>query len=288
MENHYSTLGINEDATQDDIKRAYRKLAMELHPDKNPGDAAAEEQFKKINAAYSELGDPQNRARYDQQRKVGGQGNGQFRNGGFNFSFGFGGQGIDDILDQFFSQHGFRGPQQARNRDFNFSLHITLEEAFGGKSVPVQFAANGDNHNINVTIPAGIENGARMRYAGHGDRSIQGAPPGDLYIQINIHNHPIFKRSGPHLHALLEIDALEAILGCERELICIDGQKISVTIPAGTQHGSTLRLKERGMPVRASGNPRGDCLVDIAVKIPRDLSGEHLDQIQKIFNERST
>jgi DnaJ-class molecular chaperone len=288
MEDHYLTLGISENATQDEIKRAYRKLAMELHPDKNPGNAVAEEHFKKVNAAYAELGDPQNRAKYDQQRKFNDASSGQFNNGGFNFSFGFGGPDIDDIMNQFFSQHGFRGPRQARNRDFNFSLHITLEEAFSGKSVPVQFAVNGENHNINVTIPAGIENGARMRYAGHGDRSVQGAAPGDLYIQIHIHDHPIFKRNGPHLHTMLEIDALEAMLGCEREIACIDGQKISMTIPAGTQHGSTLRLKERGMPVRASGNPRGDCLVDIIVKIPRDLSGEHMNQIRKIFNDRST
>ncbi len=286
MDDHYSTLGISETATQDEIKRAYRKLAMELHPDKNPD---TEEQFKNINAAYTELGDPQTRARYDQQRKFSGGGGGdQFHNGGFNFNFGFGGNGIDDILDQFFSQHGGRNARPPRNRDFNFALHITLEDAFCGKIVPVQFAVNGENHNINVTIPAGVENGSRIRYSGHGDRSMQGAPPGDLYIQIAIHDHLVFKRNGPHLHTMLEIDALEAMIGCERDIVCIDAQKLSVTIPAGTQHGSTLRLKERGMPMRAGGNPRGDCLIDIMVRIPKDLSDDHRRQIHEIFSQRST
>lgn len=288
MEDYYAILGVQPDASHDDIKRAYRKLAMDLHPDKNPGDATAEERFKQINAAYTELSDPQNRARYDQQRKFGDGQPGGFRQGGFNFSFGFGGNDINDILNQFFNQHGFGNPRPPRNRDYTFTLNLSLEEAFTGKSVPVQFNANGQNHNINVSIPAGVDSGTRIRYAGHGDRTISDAPPGDLYIQVQINEHPIFKRNGQHLHATLVIDALEAMVGCHREFACIDGQKVSVHVPAGTQNGMTLRLKERGMPVRASGHPRGDCLLDLQVQVPKDLTEEHTALLRRILDERRT
>lgn len=284
MTNHYSTLGVAENASQEDIKKAYRKLAMEFHPDRNPGNAQAEAKFKEINAAYSEIGEPDTRARYDQQRRFGGQEN--FQAGGFNFNFGFGGADIDDMLNQFFSRHGFGQARPQRNRDFTFNLHMTLEEAFIGKQTPVQFSANNQNYNINVSIPAGVESGTRIRYQGHGDRSIPNAPPGDLYIQIQIYDHPRFKRNGPHLHTEIVIDSFEAMLGCEKELMCIDGQKVSITIPKGTQYGTTLRLKERGMPMRASGNPRGDCLVAVKVMTPTDLTDELRNVISEILAKR--
>lgn len=283
MEDHYKTLGVNSDATQDEIKKAYRKLAMEYHPDKNPGNAAAEEKFKKINAAYSEIGEPENRARYDQQKNFTG---GDSFTGGFNF--GFGASSIDDIINQFFHQHGFAHPQrQMRNKDFTFNLHISLEEAFSGKQTPVQFSANGQNYNITVTIPAGVESGTRVRYQGHGDRSIPNAPPGDLYINIQVKEHPRFKRSGPHLHTEVVVDALEAIVGCDKEIPCIDGQTVKMTIPAGTQPNTTLRLRERGMPTRPSGNPRGDCLVNVCVKVPTSISDEDRDILTGMINRRT-
>jgi DnaJ-class molecular chaperone len=285
MTDHYTTLGVSESASQEEIKQAYRKLAMQFHPDRNPGNAEAEAKFKEINAAYSEVGEAEARSRYDQQRR-GPQPGGP---GGFGFSFGFGGGGIDDILDQFFAQHGFRPNRQPqRNRDFTFNLHLSLEEAFTGKQTPVQFSANNQNYNIHVSIPAGVEHGTRIRYQGHGDRSIPNAPPGDLYIHIHILDHQTFKRSGPHLHTDIEVDAFDAVLGCEMEMTCIDGQKISLTIPAGTQPGSTLRLKERGMPLRASGNPRGDCLVSVKIKIPTDLSDEIKRSLREISSARRT
>ena len=283
MEDYYSILGVNQNATQDEIKKAYRKLAMEYHPDKNPGNSAAEEKFKKINAAYAEIGEPASRSRYDQQRQFNNnRTNSEF--GGFSFSFGNG--TIDDILNQFFHQHGFAQRPQ-RNNDFTFNLNISLEEAFSGKQTPVQFSANGQNYNINVTIPAGVEAGTRIRYQGYGDRSIPNVPPGDLYITVQISEHARFKRSGPHLHTDIAVDALEAIVGCEKEMICIDGQTIKVTIPPGTQPNATLRLRERGMPTRPSGNPRGDCLVNINVKIPTDISNDDRTILSEIIKRRS-
>lgn len=286
MQDHYTTLGVAQDASQDDIKKAYRKLAMDLHPDRNPGDKAAEDRFKQVNAAYAEIGDPNARKRYDQQRSGGGRGD-PFQGGGFNFSFGFGGQPIDDIINQFFSQHGFQHhARQPRNRDFTFNLSIDLEDAFQGKEIPVQFAVGPQSYNINVTIPAGIEDGVRIRYPGHGDRSIPNAPPGDLYIQIHMNQHSRFHRNGPHLHTVMEVDALEAIVGCDRDMPCIDGHTVRVTIPPGTQGGATLRLKERGMPARASGHPRGDCLIEIKVVVPRDLTSEQMEAVRSIISAR--
>lgn len=282
MDNHYSTLGIAETASQEEIKAAYRKLAMQYHPDRNPGNASAEENFKKINSAYAEIGDPDSRARYDQMRRFGGnqgnpwqQANGPF---GFNFHFG-GGDDINDILNQFFSQAGF--PQhhaRPRNRDFSLNLQLTLEEAFAGKQTPVQFNVNGQDHNLTVNIPAGIDNGTRIRYQGHGDRSIPGAPPGDLYINVQILEHARFQRSGPHLAVEETINAIDAMLGCEIPFRCIDGEIVNVKIPAGTQPGTVIRLREKGMPTKP-GQYRGDCQIHVSISIPtnlRDIDKDHL------------
>ena len=286
MENHYATLGVAENATQDEIKKAYRKMAMELHPDRNPGNAAAEEQFKKVSAAYAEIGDADARANYDQQRQFrGGGGGNPFGQHGFSFNFGFGpGNGtIDEMLNQMFSQHGFGHPQPPRNRDLSFNMNLTLEEAFSGKQTPIQFNISGQTINLTVSIPAGVEGGTRIRYQGHGDRSVHGAPPGDLYIQVSIQDHARFKRSGPHLHTEIEINAFEAVLGCTKDLVCIDGQTVQITIPEGSQHGSTLRIRERGMPLRPSGTPRGDCLVEIKVKVPTAISSEDKLVLQEML-----
>lgn len=286
MENYYDTLGVAENASQDEIKSAYRKLAMQFHPDKNQGKPEAESQFKKINEAYGTLGDAQTRSQYDHQRKFPGhQGSGPFQNGGFDFSFNFGGD-INDIVNQFFN-HGF-AQRQARNRDYTFNLHISLEDVFTGKSTPVQFDVNGSVYNLTVNIPAGIDNGDTIRYTGHGDRANPNAPPGDLYIQIQILEHPIFRRNGPNLQMELEIDALQAIIGCTQTIQCIDGNTVQLNIPPSTQHGTVLRIRERGLPNRHVGQPRGDCLVGIKLRVPTDLSDVDKNLIQSILNRRST
>lgn len=286
MENYYDTLGVAETASQDEIKSAYRKLAMQFHPDRNQGNAEAEAKFKKINEAYGTLGDPQHRSQYDHQRKFGGHpGGNPFQNGGFDFNFNFGGD-INDIINQFFNQGFTQRP--TRNRDFTFNLHISLEDAFTGKATPVQFSVNGTDYNLNVNIPAGIENGARIRYQGHGDRSNPNVPPGDLYIQVQILEHPIFRRQGPNLQMEIELDALQAVIGYTQTIQCIDGNSVQLTIPPGTQHGAVLRLRERGMPNRHNGQPRGDCFVGIRIRVPTDLSEADKILIQDIINRRST
>lgn len=292
MDNHYSTLGVAENASQEEIKAAYRKLAMKYHPDRNPGNAAAEENFKKINTAYAEVGESDARARYDQMRQFGGGQGNPFQGGGgpFGFNFGFGGgDDINDIINQFFHQAGFSQQHaRPRNRDFTFNLHLSLEEAFTGKQTPVQFNVNGQDYNLTVNIPAGIDNGTRIRYQGHGDRSVPNVPPGDLYIQVQILEHPTFQRHGPHLIANISVNALDAILGCEMDLKCIDGNTVKLTIPEGTQHGATIRLRERGMPTRASGHPRGDCMVNININIPTNLTDADKTAIRAIINKQTT
>ncbi len=288
MQDYYSTLGVGENATDDEIKSVFRKLAMKYHPDRNPGDATAEEQFKKINEAYSVLSDRQKRNEYDNMRRY-GAGFGQ--NGSHqNFHFDFNNMSnIDDVINQFFSQHGFGHPfgqQFRRNRDLQFGIEITLEDAFNGKDLPIAFNANGQDVNVVVRIPPGIEQGTRMRFQGHGEKSIPNVPPGDLYVNINIYNHPRFRREGPHLHCTLEIDALDAIVGTSVEIDCIDNSRVSVNIQPGTQHGTALRIRQKGMPIRQNPSQRGDLIVNVAVSIPKNLAVDQIDQLKQIISSR--
>lgn len=285
MESYYDILGVAENASQDQIKAAFRKLAMELHPDRNQNNREAEEKFKKVNEAYSTLQDSQSRAQYDHNLKFGGTHRGNpFQDQGFDFHFNFGGGDINDIINQFFNG-GFQRP--AKNRDFTFGLQISLEDAFNGREMPVQFNANGQNYNLNVSIPAGIDNGARIRYQGYGDKTNPNAPPGDLYIQIQIAPHSLFKRNGPHLHANAKISALEACVGTEREITCIDGQVVKYKIPEGTQPGSVIKLTERGMHLRPRAPERGDCLVHIEIIVPNNLSVTDKELISQIIKRHN-
>ena len=296
MTDLYAILGVAESATDDEIKKAYRGLAMQCHPDKNPGDKAAEEKFKTINDAYSTLGDPRKRSEYDQMRRYGG---GQSRGGagggnpyGFHFNFS-GPEAFDDIIRQFFDQNGFPGGQPfgqqqvRRNRDLQFGVDITLEEAFTGKDMPIGFESNGSKTNILVRIPQGIDTGTRMRFHGHGDKSVTNAPPGDLYVLINVINHPVFRRDGPHLHAELRIDAINAMVGCEKSFTCIDGEVVVITVKPGIQHGNVMRLAGKGMPSHQNSTQRGDLMLNVVVTVPTDLTAEHIDLLGNMARERS-
>ena len=289
MQDHYSTLGVAENATDEDIKSAFRKLAMKHHPDKNQGDPGAEEQFKSINEAYSVLSDRQKRAEYDHIKKHGG--GAQFHHGGaqhFHFNFDHMGN-VDDIIQQFFSQNGFGHPfaqQTRRNRDLQFGVEITLEDAYNGKDLPIAFNANGQDVNVVVRIPPGIEHGTRMRFQGYGEKSIPNLPPGDLYVTINIYNHPRFRREGPHLHCILNLDALEAVVGTTVELDCIDNTKVNVNIPAGTQHGTALRVRQKGMPVRQNPTQQVDLILNVSITVPRNLSAEQTAVLNTIIQNR--
>ena len=298
MTDFYSTLGVAETATDAEIKAAFRKLAMEHHPDKNQGNDAAEAKFKEINEAYQTLSDANKRAEYDQIRRYGGQPGGGRGPQGFNFNqhefhFDFnGGPGnVDDIIRQFFHQNGFnRGPfgqqRPQRNRDLNVAIEVSLEDVLTGKDIPLTFDNNGTSVNIVVRIPAGVEHGVRMRFQGHGDSSIHNIPPGDLYVTINITRHSVFRRERSSLHAEMKIDAIDAILGHSFDFICIDGNVINIDIPAGTQHGNVLRVTNKGMPNYQQPDKRGDLFLTVMIVIPKDLADDQIKNLKKIATSR--
>jgi len=293
MEDYYKILELNESASPEEIKAAYRRLAKQHHPDLNRGNASSEALFKKINEANDTLGDPQKRAHYDQQRKFGGggQANPFGQSHGFpgqEFHFSFGGQPFEEMFNQFFGgAHPF-ARQQPRNRDYQFNLNISLEDAFAGKSMPVSFDAHGNNTSITVNIPAGIENGARMRYQGQGERHVPNAPPGDLYITVMINDHPVFQRHAHHLHTNMKVDAIGAMLGIQQDLQTIDGSMLNVSVPAGTQHGATLRVQSYGMPVQHNSKHRGDLYIHVELITPTNLTENQRDMLQEIQRQRSS
>ena len=290
MEDFYKILELNESASPDEIKAAYRRLAKVHHPDLNKGNANSEALFKKINEANDTLGDPQKRASYDQQRKFGGGGPGGNPFQGFpgqEFHFNFGGQPFEEMFNQFFGGgHPFSRHQQ-RNRDYQFNINISLEDAFAGKSVPVSFDANGSQTSITVNIPAGMEHGARMRYQGQGERNVPNAPPGDLYITVMINEHAVFQRHAHHLHTSMKVDAISAMLGTQQDLQTIDGSMIAVTVPAGTQPGATLRVQGYGMPVQHNSKHRGDLHIHVELVMPTNLTESQRDMLTEIQRQRS-
>lgn len=276
MSNYYEILGVKENASQDDIKKAFRKLAMQYHPDKNPNNSEAEAKFKEINAAYNILNDVDKRQQYDNQKK--------YSNNGWSFNVNGAPNGLDEFINQFFAQHGFgQGRAPAKNRDVSLALNITLDDAFNGKKTPVQYTTpSGRGVDLNVSIPAGIDSGTRMKFQGQGDHVNTNLPPGDLYLQIIVQDHPIFDRHGHDLHTKIKIDALSAIIGTKQRLTCIDGQQLDLTIPAGTQPATFFRVPGKGMPVINQTNKRGDLFVHAEVFTPSGFSEDQLNTLKTI------
>jgi DnaJ-class molecular chaperone len=281
MASHYETLGVDKSATSDEIKSAYRKLAMQWHPDRHKGDKMAEEKFKEINEAYETLFDEQKRQMYD----LGGDPGQQFQNHGFG---GFG-MNPEDIIQEMLRRHGFttyrNQPQQ--NRDITMQMTINLEDAYQGKKVPIEFVTpSGRKITIEIDIPAGVEEGVKIRYQGNGDQSNQSLPPGDLYVIIIIADHPVFTRHGSMLETLIKVDAITAIIGGKIKVKCINESFIDVYIPAGTQPFSKIRVARQGMPLHPGLKDYGDMLVVIEVRIPNNLTSSQIKMLKTIQTER--
>ncbi len=284
---YYEVLGVPKNASDDEIKKAYRKLAIKYHPDKNPGNKEAEEKFKEISEAHEVLSDKQKRARYDQFGHA-GVGNGAggayggnpFAGGNFNFNgqtfnFDFGGAGgFDDILGSLFGFGNARRPR--RGADYQTNVTLTFEEAIFGTTKTI----NADGKDLKVKIPAGIDDGMSIRLAGKGGPAPEGATErGDLYVRVRVKPHKTLTREGAIILSEQKIDMVDAALGCEIDVETVDG-KITMKVPAGTQSGTPFKLSGHGVPYRADGD-RGPHIVTVIVETPKNLSRKQKELLEE-------
>jgi curved DNA-binding protein len=279
---YYSTLGVGRNASQDEIKKAYRSLAMKHHPDRG-GDEAT---FKKISEAYDTLSDPKKKEIVDlggdPKQQGGGFGGHSFNQGPFEFHFGAGGHpGMDDI----FAGFGFGARPARKNRTLNIHVDITLLDVLTGKelSAEITIPGTGKRKMINISIPAGIEHGQQIRYEGMGDDAIRDLRPGDLIVNVNVIPHPKFKRE--HVNLVLEhaISVWDAILGSQTNIETLDGKTLTINIPPGTNQGTILSCRGEGIPAMRTRNRR-NLLIYIKVEIPKNLSQLQIEKIKEVKN----
>jgi molecular chaperone DnaJ len=347
----YQTLGVARGCDEKELKSAFRKLAMQYHPDRNNGDRAAELKFKEVNEAYECLKDPQKRAAYDRY------GHQAFEQGGFGAAAGAGFSSFSDIFDEFFGGFAGAGRRSGRERgsDLRYNLEITLEEAYSGRTVEVEVptsvtcdvctgtgskpgtapktcptcagagrvrASQGgffhiertcptchgrgevvadpcqkcggagrvnQTRTLSVNIPAGIEDGTRIRLAGEGEAGLRGGPAGDLYIFLAIKPHAFFQRDGADIFCRVPVSVTTAALGGQFEVPTVDGGRTRVKVPEGAQTGRQFRLKGKGMPVLRS-RQTGDMYVQIVVETPQNLSRrqrELLEEFERVSDEQN-
>jgi curved DNA-binding protein len=264
MADYYSTLGINKTAGQDEIKKAYRRLASQHHPDKG-GDTA---KFQQIEEAYRILSDPEKRQQYDNPAPQGFQ------------QFGGMPPGFEDMMSQMFGGGGFgdifgrqRYQQPQRNRTLNIQTTITLEEAFYGKDLIATLGLpSGREQMIEVKIPAGVQDGTVLRLSQMGDDTLQNVPRGDIHLTINISAHNVIQRQGDDLVLELDVNCIDAILGKTFFIDNIDKKTLELSLKAGTQHGQIMAANGYGMPKMNDHRFRGRLLIVINIKIPTNLT----------------
>ena len=295
---YYKVLGVSKNATDAEIKNAYRKLARKYHPDLNPNDKEANRKFQEVNEANEVLSDPEKRKKYDQygkdwkqaeayesaSRGRGGQqyGGGQYT--GEPFGSGFGDGHFSDFFEFMFGNRGQSQGRQVKFRgdDFHAELELGLRDA--SQTHKQTLTVNGKK--IRITIPAGIENGQTIKIGGHGGPGINGGPNGDLYITFKIAQDPQFRREGADLYMNQEIDLYTAMLGGEVTLDTLKG-KVKVTVPPGTQPGSKVRLKSRGFPRYKQEDSFGDLYVTWVVRIPTNLSPKEKELLKELSKLRA-
>lgn len=311
---YYQILGVDKNASEKDIKRAFRKLARQYHPDKNPNDKASEERFKEINEAYEVLGDADNRSKYDQlgrsyhryqqmggspggfdysQWAAAGGNRGGYQQVNIDFDDLFGGAGgFSDFFRTIFGgarsqssgmdglyNQGFGRQAVAPSLDMDYELTITLEEAYHGTSRTL--SAGGER--FTAKIPRGAKGGTKVRLRGKGQAGPTG--PGDLYLLIQVRKHDTFQRDGNNLKVVVPVDVVDAVLGTKVTVPTLTGD-VKLTIPAGTQGGQTFRLKGKGMPYLRNKDKYGDLLVSIRIRIPESLSEQEEALYQQLASLR--
>jgi len=297
---YYKILGVDRNASEKEIKRAYRRLAREFHPDVNPDDKQAEEKFKEINEAHEVLSDSEKRSKYDQlgtnwqQWQRTGRDPGNFDwsqwttgapggtrvewSGDLGDLFGGGGAGVfSDFFRAIFGGVGGAGQTGAarspfgrrtmRGQDMEAQVEITLEEAFHGATR----ALERDGRRVRVKIPPGARSGSKIRVASKGSSGYGGSPPGDLYLNVTVKPHPVFRRDGNSLRCNVDVDLYTAVLGGEVQVPTLDGD-VSLRIPAGTNSGKTFRLRGKGMPNPRKPKQHGNLLATIQIQVPQKLS----------------
>ncbi len=321
QKDYYKVLGVNKNATQEEIKKAYRKLALKYHPDKNKNNKKAEEKFKEITEAYEILGNSEKRKKYDKFGHTSMfEGGGTYTTDFSDFSDIFGGFGIDELFEKFFGsssrakkrQKAKKKPEKGKNK-YN-EIGISLEEAFSGKQIRFdnskkEFCPKCDGtgltsetngfigntcpncdgrgfflrpKSISVMIPNGVSDGTKIRIPGEGDYGKYGGKSGDLYITIKIMPHPIYERKNDDLFVDINIDFFQALFGDKISVKTIEGKEIKLKIPENTQYGSVLRLKGYGM-TKYKSEERGDFLIKIIINTPTYLTDKQKEEIKKIL-----
>ncbi|MYH71015.1 MAG: DnaJ domain-containing protein [Acidimicrobiia bacterium] len=278
---YYKVLGVSSSASDKEITKAYRKLARKLHPDANPDDAKAEEQFKEVSAAYDVLGDGERRAQYDQVRHMGPM-NFQTGPGGFTME-----GDLADIFSAFmgggrFDRGGAPFSGQSRPvRGHDLQAHLTLDfgEAVQGVTTDVTLSgATGQaGRSISVRIPAGVSDGQKIKLAGKGEPGVNGGPPGDLYVKVKVQAHPVFGRQGKNLTVSVPVSFAQAALGAEISVPTFEGDPVTLRLSPGSQPGQVLRVRGRGVKGRKG---TGDLLVTVALEIPDVLNDEQRQALE--------
>ena len=298
---YYKVLGLEKTASQDDIKKAYRKLARKYHPDLNPNDKEANRKFQEINEAHEALSDPEKRKKYDEYGENWRQAD-QFeearRNQGAGYAGGnpfsgagtggfseadFGGGDFSDFFESLFGNAGGRNSGRRspkyKGQDFQAELQITLQEAYTTHKRTI--TVNGKN--LRITIPAGIANGQVIKLKGQGSPGANGGPAGDLFITFNITEDPVFKRLNDDLYVTKDIDLYTAVLGGETTVDTLSG-KVKLKIAAGTQNGTKVRLKGKGFPVYKKDGEFGNLFVTYNIKIPTNLNPAQKALFEQLAN----
>ena len=272
---YYQTLGVKRGASDDEIKKAYRSMAMKHHPDRG-GD---EKTFKEVEEAYRTLSDPEKRQMFDMGVDPNRQ-QGNYRHQGNPFEFHFNSANMDDIFEGF----GFGGRRQPRNKTYNINVTITLEDVLHGKNLSAEVGLPGGKKKIvNIEIPPGIQHGQQIRYSGMGDNSISNARPGDLIVNILISKHRHFKREGDNLILDKPISVWDALLGTKLDIETLDRKKLSINVPQGTQPDTVLSCRGEGLPNMRS-KAKGNLYLRIKVSVPKELTEQQKQLVFRLQN----